>query len=311
MSDLITGIASGYTWQDLEPFVVSLRRSGYTGRCILILGDGPKEKVDFVDHSVQFDLRRKLEGHGIEVHEAGQFEEHPILARFPLMAMLIEKCAPRFVLCVDTKDIVFQSNPSTWLEENLPADRYDLAVASEGTLYRESEGNKRNILAAYGEHAFNMMAEEEVMNAGVIGGRPEQVKALLLAIHELSLKDKRLATFNPTYKDMIADQTAMNMLLRVLPHMNKVFLASPLAGFVSEYQHLHCGPTPDGRLELPHDLAEAVRTGLRRDWPHMDYSVYRNGMMYPGGSEKPFALLHQYFNNRELWRAVRERYREQ
>ncbi len=53
--NLILGIATGYTARSIEPFVVSLRRSGFRGRCRI-----------FVSPS-DADARALLEKHGIEV----------------------------------------------------------------------------------------------------------------------------------------------------------------------------------------------------------------------------------------------------
>src|SRR5579859_2268872 len=135
-TDLIIGMASGYTWADLEPFAVSLRRSGYQGRCILITGYGPSDGVNHHGEvSIEYrNLTAWLSKFGIETYNPGIFIEHPSIIRGWFAAQVIDKFfVPRFVLCVDTKDVVFQTNPISRLEKNF--SHKQIVVVSEMQKY--------------------------------------------------------------------------------------------------------------------------------------------------------------------------------
>lgn len=288
ITDLIVGIASSYTWQEIYPFVVSLRRSGYQGRCALIIGNGPSEPHKMSRYGPNLEdpraegvsLLSKLDQYGIQVIDIGNFEEHPIIARFPIMAASIwaSTAEARHVFCVDVKDVVFQKNPATWLHENLGGQR--IAVQSEEVSYRDSPGNSKNALEAFGPETLAGLvgaSVPDVLNAGVIAGHPATVAGLLMAIYDMTKRDRRPGVLG--YQEMLSDQTAMNVLLRREDYavVTSVFGAS--AGFVFE-------------------------AGLRPK------SEFRDGVMYAPNGE-PYVIVHQYFCEYKFIADLRRRYREQ
>lgn len=269
MTNLIVGIATGYNWNALEPFVVSLRRH-YKGKCVLIIDERADEA-----------LYAKFREYNISTFKLEGSEEHPIVARFSVIADLIDSMPDLdYVVCVDTKDIVFQSDPVAWLEANL-GDK-ELAVVSEGSLYQNNIGNARNAKVAFGEDVYKTLAQEEVCNAGVIAGRPHIISRLSRDIYSLCAIDLRLVEFKPTYEDMLPDQTAMNILLRQSPYDHKVLILQAEDGFVFE-----------GVFDKVH--------------LQQDKSFYKDGTIRPKKSLKPFVIFHQYF----AWQPeVRELYSE-
>ncbi len=177
--DLIIGMAGGYSDEQLKPFVNSLKRTGYCGPYCL-LRENP-------------------------------LPQHPIVSRFKLIADFLEVTKNRYVICVDTKDIVFQSNPIVWLEQYM--GDHEIVVRGEGTVYRENSGNRKNMIEAFGPDAYEQISRYEVVNGGVIAGRSAVVKKLCGEIFDLCLTDQRLARFTPTYDDMLPDQSALNLRL--------------------------------------------------------------------------------------------------
>src|SRR5271169_1035828 len=134
--DLIIGMATGYNWDHLEAFVVSLRQSGYQGRCILIDGEGPHIPPTpwRIDPRI---TREALNRYNIEVLNFGRFEEHPMILRFKIVSdYLYGNPDFRYVMMVDTRDIIFQSDPIIWLEKNL--GNRQLAIVSEGMLFKQT-----------------------------------------------------------------------------------------------------------------------------------------------------------------------------
>lgn len=283
ITDLVIGIASGYGWQELEPFVTSLRNSGYEGRCILIFKESQKQEENF-----QLKLRRL----NIESYFA-EFTEHPIIARFCIMPQILRTidCVFRYVLAVDTRDIIFQSNPTVWLEKNLGSAK--LIVASEGQRYRDNYPNRKNITEAFGQISYNRLADKEIVNGGVIAGTPEEVTKLSLDIYDLCKKDQRPKFDNPTSLNMLADQAALNILLRTEVYRDITKIAVARDGFVSNWCQLHRTLLRNGAWKLEDRQQQEVAKG-RPDWPIEDYSVFRNGLIFPGNSGEPFTIFHQY-----------------
>lgn len=227
MNDLIIGMAANYTWDDLYPFVVSLRRSGYKGRCILI------NHEDQILDRVGLSPLPHYRSYGIEGHEE-KLKNHPIVDRFRIIPELITG-NERFVIACDTSDIVFQSDPMKWMEKHLYPQ--SLCVVSEGVTYEHSEGNRKNMIEAFGEEAYKWMRENEVINAGVIAGKPWAVKETCENIYEVCLKDRRSGVAGKTWDDMLPDQSALNLIVR--PWWK---IATAEDHFVYEYSHAPAAP---------------------------------------------------------------------
>ena len=280
-TDLIIGMASGYTWPDLEPFAVSLRRCGYAGRCVLILGDGPQDDVaHYGELHTSGSLLWGLEHYGIEVLTVGQFEEHPSIARAYFVANFLNDHPGefRYVACVDTKDVVFQTDPTEWLKY-MPFDK-SIVVVSEMMRYGEGDmvGNNLNMIQAFGQEAYDQLLGQEVVNGGVVAGRPTAMLDVASNVYALCMQDRRRrADFKPSYKDMLPDQSALNILIRRSEFRDRTFITHPMDGFA-----------------FGHPLAR--------------YSYFRDGAMYPAGASAPYAIFHQYFNTLEWWSGVREKY---
>lgn len=271
MTNLIIGIATGYNWETLEPFVVSLRRAGYKDRCILIL-----------DQSAEESLYNKLKEYDIATFTMGNLEEDPIVIRFSVISKIIDTMISevKYVICVDTKDIVFQHNPMTWLDNHLGNAK--LVVVSEGSLYENNVGNKKNVISAFGKEVYEKIAKEEVCNAGVIAGYAKTVSRLALDIYKLCATDLRLKEFKPTYEDMLPDQTAMNILLRQEAYCSDVLIVSAKDGFAFDGVF--------SKVHLQQDEADVI-----------------DAIAYPKGSTIPYAIFHQYF----AWQLeVRDKYKE-
>lgn len=198
--DLIIGAAVGYTDEQLKPFVNSLKRTGYDGDLVLI--------------------------------RQNPYAVHPILSRFDLIPRYIDY--QRWVIAIDTSDVVFQSNPVDWLEQN--AKSHELVVVSEHTTFAESEGNRKNMCEAFPQY-WEQMKNREVYNAGVIAGKARSVKELCEQIYRLCLQDARVNAApikKLEWQEMISDQSAMNILLDNFP---SVLRANAASGFVHNYSH--------------------------------------------------------------------------
>lgn len=200
MKDLIIGMASGYTDEQLKPFVNSLKRTGYDGDLVLI--------------------------------RQNPYAIHPILSRFDLIPRYITM--HRWVIAIDTSDVVFQSNPTGWLEQN--AKSHELVVVSEGVTFENSEGNRKNMQEAFPQY-WEMMKDREVFNAGVIAGKARAVVDMCERIYKLCLQDARINAApikKLEWHEMISDQSALNILLDEFPC---VLRANADSRFVHNYCH--------------------------------------------------------------------------
>ena len=274
MTDIIIGMAAGYNWRDLKPFVVSLRAAppkgaGYEGRCFLIVGNG----VAPASH--------QMKSWGIDIFNLGSFSEHPIQARFPAAAKIIEESlgGTRYVLTVDTRDIVFQSDPMIWIENHIGNN--ELIVASEGGSYSgdtpANKENKRRLIAVFGSEAYDRMKDRPVCNGGVVAGTPSAMLELQRAIYDLCPRVPGCGGVPPSVNGWPSDQEILNYLISSEPFVGRTLVTGPNDGFAFLCDHLYHGST--------------IRTDVLP--PH------RHLKAHPQHSDIPYAIFHQYLDWKE------------
>lgn len=255
----------------VEPFVVSLRRSGYDGRCILITGND----------SVGIDILSKYE---IETYDLGNFEGHPFQVRPPTTIKIMEKEKDnvRYILAVDTRDVIFQSNPMMWIENHI--GDYSLIVTTEGGTYdggtESNNENVRRMTAMYGNQEYQKLKNAPICNGGVIAGTPQAMidfrKALQQEIDKFPNGVPGLGTREEGWP---CEQAIMNYVLNTEPFYGQTLIAGPEDGFAFCYQHIFNGATA------------------------------RDNVIYPSKSDVPYPIVHQYLEWRDiLWTKYSDEY---
>lgn len=105
MIDYIIGAAVGYTREEIRPFLKSLRSTGYVGRVAL-----------FVDKEAAEESREW----GVEILPIPQFKKRPYgihQERFIWIRDVIAELGSLNVFLADTRDVVFQKDPSTIMRD--------------------------------------------------------------------------------------------------------------------------------------------------------------------------------------------------
>src|SRR5258708_37197086 len=166
MKDLVVGAIANYRWQTIEPWVVSLERSGYMGQKAAIV------------HNVAPDVIDQLVARGFYVKNVAHHSRFFTVDRFFSLWQLLSETGARYVISTDTRDVVFQTNPSIWLEEHLPPFR--LNVGSECLAYKDEPWNNQNMWMTYEAEVYAWMREKTVYNAGTIAGEAGTMRDLAL-----------------------------------------------------------------------------------------------------------------------------------
>lgn len=195
MNDLIIGIAIGYDFQAMNNWIKSLLQCGFKGRKVLILGGVTEETIEKVTAS----------GIEVEVFDVpdGYVSALIVVDRFLILhSFLAEQNNIRYVIMTDVRDVVFQNNPSDFLDSVERVPEVGLIVSSEEIKYRDETWSNENLNNSFPDVAFGMQ-DRTIYNAGVIAGKPEYLSDMALQIFLLS---KHNPISNP-------DQTAMNILL--------------------------------------------------------------------------------------------------
>ena len=205
--DLIIGGASNYTWNDLKYWINSIKMSGFEGDVVLVATNITKETID------------KLTSEGIKLELYGQVQEDgsvkattnnaPHVERFFYIWNYINKNIDLYdyVVTTDTRDVVFQDNPSAWIDEMIFSGRESLVVSSEGMKYKDEPWNNQNLVEAFGPFFHRHYQEMTINNVGILAGETVYVRDLLFMIFQMSIN-------RPI---PVVDQVVFNVLVQQKP----------------------------------------------------------------------------------------------
>lgn len=202
--DLIIGGASNYGWNELKYWINSIRSSGFSGDVVLVATNITDETIKrLTNEGVRLQLYGKKDIHGNFVaHNNGA----PHVERFFYIWNYLNEHANEYsyVITTDTRDVVFQSNPSSWIDECVFTGYQSLIASSEGLKYEDEPWGSNNLKEAFGPYFHNIYKNSLIHNVGTIAGFAEQVRDLLFMIFQMSIN-------RPI---PIVDQAVFNVLLQ-------------------------------------------------------------------------------------------------
>jgi hypothetical protein len=206
--DLIIGGASGYTWDQLKYWVNSIQRSGFTGDVVLVATNITKETIDkLTSKGVKLELYGKQDEHGnFTAHSNGA----PHVERFFYIWNYLNNNENNYdyVITTDTRDVVFQSNPTHWIDECLLEGYESIITSSEGMKYEDEPWSNNNLREAFGPYFHNLYKSGAIFNVGTIAGVAEYVEDLMFMIFQLSIN-------RPI---PIVDQAVFNIIIQQRPY---------------------------------------------------------------------------------------------
>lgn len=205
--DLIIGGASNYGWNELKYWVNSIQRSGFTGDIVLVATNITKETIDkLVEKGVKLSIYGKQD-------ENGNFTAHsngaPHVERFFYIWNFLRELGDDYdyVITTDTRDVVFQYNPTEWIDENISGGYDGLIASSEGLKYEDEPWGNNNLKEAFGPFFHNIYKNTLIHNVGTIAGEMAYVRDLMFMIFQMSIN-------RPI---PIVDQAVYNVLLQKKP----------------------------------------------------------------------------------------------
>ena len=174
MSYAIIGAITKYTSQDIKPWVDSIEQSGFKGGKFMLTYEVPSETISF------------LQKEGFEVFDCGSLPTNlgyrPIVVyRFRDLYRLLTSDFFDYdkVIVTDVKDVIFQSNPTEWMDKNLT---HPLLVGSESILCKDMEWSRRNYSSSF-PLEWERIQDKLSYCAGIIAGDTLTVADLFLAIY--------------------------------------------------------------------------------------------------------------------------------
>jgi hypothetical protein len=199
--DLIISAYTNYDWSKLKYWANSIDRCGFTGDKVMIVYNSDPATVQKL-----VDLGFKIWAFNRDSTTGNFFwptELIIVVQRFYHMWYYLNQLPDdhyRYVITTDAKDVVFQTNPVKWLENNL--GNKDIVASCESIRYMHEPWGDDNLNGSY-PMVHQQMRKNPIWNCGVQAGRQRAIKELWLHIW---LMCKAGGRPNP-------DQAAYNVLL--------------------------------------------------------------------------------------------------
>ena len=206
MKDLIMGCATNYDWSKLKYWVNSINASGFEGDKVLILMNCDKDTVQKVTDAGFSIIAFNQDGQGNLTYQS-QLMVH--VERFIHIYKLLKDNQYRFVVTTDVKDVIFQQNPSVWLENNLHEDE-DLVFSSESMRYKDEPWGRENLTQCYGQGIYEDFKNNVIFNVGVLAGRGYAMRDLVLQLF-LNCINRPIP---------IVDQAVFNVMISRHPYLD-------------------------------------------------------------------------------------------
>ena len=211
--DLVIGQAAGYSYRQVEPFLRTLRRSGFAGDIAWFVLES--------DHQ----LRQQLEHHGVIVvpyeNQYPYFVDHshyvdlpieddgrnwhPATLRFFLYEAWLNRHGSHYkrVLHADTRDVIFQCNP---FSEPWPTGVHIFQEHPRLCIGNEPS-NRAWIQACFGNDVLQQIASKPIACSGVILGSNPQWQRFL--------KDYNSIMNSSSFTGNSVDQATLNRLVNL------------------------------------------------------------------------------------------------
>lgn len=186
----------------------------------------------------------------------------------------------RYVITTDVKDVVFQQNPSVWLENKF-TDSDDLIFSSESMKYKDEPWGNQNLMETFGPQIYEDFKNNTIFNVGVLAGRGYAMRDLMMNIFASCLH-------RPI---KICDQSTFNFLISRHPYLKSSIYSKSEDGWACQL-----GTTAD-----PSKI-EQFRPFLLEPSPKME------GDKVLTSEGKEYIIVHQYDRVPEWKKVIEAKY---
>ena len=231
--DMIIGVVDNYDWDKIKYWANSIKKSGFDGYKALIVYNMDAATV------------KKLTEEDFMLIGCNQYDEktgfahdnsrgNVMVDRFfhisSFLSMLEDPMGVDRVIVTDVRDVVFQDNPTNWLNDNF-LNNCDILVGSENMTYGAEPWGKNNMQKAFGPLFLDKLKDSPIFCAGVIAGDMASLRDLCMNIWLVC------RGLNPNVDGGGGpDQAALNILLDLEAYRYSTLFTNANSGWV-----LHAG----------------------------------------------------------------------
>lgn len=284
--DIVVGAITNYSFSHIRNWVHSLDRCGFKGQKILLCYNISFDVVEELSQRgyVIFAFKRNDDTRMLEYKQEFNIMRDRFLHMWYFLTRLSNKDDYRYIIATDVKDVIFQRNPSEWLERHM-GDK-TINVASESIRYTHEAWGNHNLFQSFGPLIHETHKDNIIYNAGTVSGDFQTMLDLFLNIYQFCLGAPAhvLGGGGP-------DQAALNILLHMKTYHRATRFTQSEEGWAAQL-----GTTKDP-LKL-----DKVRQYLLEPEPIMS-----NGLVCTSTGD-PYYLVHQYERIPEWKTIIDERY---
>lgn len=283
MKDLVIGCITGYDFDKIKPWVNSLCRSGFEGTKAMIC------------YNIDYETVEELVKRDFTIFAFGKNDNQKRLEYKENFSIVVErffhlwyflkkyKGQYRYIVTTDVKDVVFQSDPIKWLENNI-GDK-QINVACESIRYEDENWGNNNLLKSFGPVIHEHNKNNLIYNAGTISGQFDTMLDFFLNIYMVCQGTSQFIEGGGG-----PDQAALNILLNMKPYKDITNFAMSEDGYAAQL-----GTTgPQKYSEYGSKLIENV--------------PLLNGDTVYTSTNKMFTIVHQYDRMPEWKKIIEEKY---
>jgi hypothetical protein len=277
--DLIIGAITNYDFEKVRPWVKSVNEHFVGDKVMIVLN----ASFDTVEELLKHDFKVIAFEKDESARQYKRTTNMPIhVERFLHIYNLLKDDYQdyRYIITTDVKDIVFQSNPSDWLEKNLGNKK--LIASTECLKYKDESWGNQNFLECFGPFLHDIYKNELIYNVGTLGGDAEYMKDLALNIFQMSLN-------RPI---QIVDQAVFNMMIYTHPYKDVFKYSSMNDGWACQ---LGTVMDPSKIHEFAPNLTEKP-------------PIFDGTHVLTHDSSKKFCIVHQYDRVPELKQHFESKY---
>ncbi len=247
---IIFGCITKYSPDDIRPYVESIQQSGFSGEKVMLVYDVPQETISY------------LKSKGWNLYGA-DLQQHIILQRFVDVYKILENYEDEIVIWTDVKDVIFQKDPTQWIEKNM---KKEILSFSECVRFKDDSWAVVNAGTSF-PMEWEWLQDKVSYCAGTIVGKGYALKDLFIEIYRWSLTTANL--------EQLADQAAYNVLINLNHFKENVQFIDQEQGFVTQL----------GTVFIKKDY---FGNKLLEPTP-----IYKNGRFY-NQKDDEFVIVHQY-----------------
>lgn len=263
MKYTIIGCITRYGIEQIKPFVESIEQSGFNGDKLMLVYEITQDTIDYLNEKGWILIQSEP-------------QQHIILQRFRDMYQVLQQYETDVVIWVDVKDIIFQKDPTEWLNKWM---RRDILAFSESLKFGDEAWARLNAGTSF-PMEWDWLQNKEIHCAGTIVGKRDAIRDLFIDIYRWSL-----TTSNP---EQLADQAAYNILINLHQFKDKVQFVKQQEGFAAQ-------------LHLKLKKGDTL--------PYTEVLPTIDGIEVKNEKGELYTLVHQYDRNDELKKLIENKYK--